>query len=134
MKDQFILKKIYFDNMDYSAVYVHPNNLNGLITSHHTRPIIKLSINGKSIFRKVRAKTIEGLNKDVIGIDHISMIELNAKNENEVTYKRANYYERLIIYYRKHPNEDVRGAWLYFIVGILMSIISLVLTIIGLYK
>jgi hypothetical protein len=36
------IKKIYFDGMDYSAVYLQPNELEGLIESHYKRPIVKI--------------------------------------------------------------------------------------------
>ena len=134
MKNQFILEKIHFENMAYSAVYVHPSNLNGLINSHHTRPIIKLSINGKSIFRKVRAKSIEGLDGKSVGIDHVSLIELNANESDSVVLRNANVFERLVTYFRKNPNEEIRGAWWYFIIGIMMGIISLIFSIISLLK
>lgn len=120
------IKKIHFDNMDYSAVYLHPSNLKGLITSHSSRPIIKITCDGKSIYRKLRSKTIDGLDGNSIGIDHVSLIELNASDGDSIGMKNANLFERFVTYYYKNPNEDIRGAWWYFVIGIIVSGISMV--------
>jgi hypothetical protein len=54
-----VIKKIYFDGMDYSAVYLQPNELEGLIESHYKRPRVYISKTNKTIYRKLCGKTIE---------------------------------------------------------------------------
>ena len=124
--------EIHFDNMDHSAVYVHPTNLTGLIKSHHKRPIVKISCKGNSILRKIRSKAIDGLDGKSILIDHISIIELKAQVGDLVSYEKPSLYDRLVTYYRKNPNEDLRGAWLYFTIGIGVGILGLVISMISL--
>ena len=131
---QMKVLRMHFENMDYSAIYVHPSNLAGMIKSHHSRPIVKISFNGKSIYRKLRSKSMEGLDGKSVGIDHVSLIELNANESNSVVLRNANVFERLMTYFRKNPNEEIRGAWWYFIIGIMMGIISLIFSIISLLK
>ena len=118
--------RMHFENMDYSAIYVHPSNLAGMIKSHHSRPIVKISFNGKSIYRKLRSKSMEGLDGKSVGIDHVSLIELNANESDSVVLRNANVFERWVTYFRKNPNEEIRGAWWYFIVGMAFSTASLI--------
>jgi hypothetical protein len=128
------IKEIYFEDMDHSAVYVQSSNLNGLIKSHRSRPIYKITFKSNSIFRKIRSKAIEGLDKDSIILDHISMVELNVENGTEITLKKANSYERWITYYCKNPIEEVRVAWYYFVFSQLIAFVSLIIGIISLTK
>jgi len=121
------IKKIYFEDMDHSAVYVHSSNLSGLIKAHRGRPIYKITFNDKYILRKVRSKALVGLDANSVIIDHISMIELQAKNGNTVTFKKASFWQRWFEYYYCNPNEEVRGAWWYFIIGQVLTILGLFL-------
>jgi hypothetical protein len=111
------IKKIYFEDMDHSAVYVHSSNLKGLISSHRSRPIYKITFNNKYILRKVRAKAVDGLDSNSVIIDHISMIELKAENGGSVTFKKASFWQRWFAYYYLNPIEELRGAWWYFMIG-----------------
>ena len=124
------IKKLYFEDMDHTAAYVHSSNLNGLIKSHRSRPIYKITFKGNSIFRKIRSKAIEGLDKDSIILDHISLIELQAENGSQITMKKATLWQRWVTYYRKNPNEDFRGAWWYFVIGQLLAIVGIVVSLI----
>ena len=120
--------------MDNSAAYVQPSNLNGQIKSHRSRPICKIKYNDKYILRKLKSKTIEGLDKNSLVLDHISLIELNAKNGNEVILSKANFWQRWVSYYRKNPIEDVRETWWYFVSAQFIVIVSLIIGIISLTK
>lgn len=119
------IKEIYFENMDYSAAYFQSNEIRGIIKSHYKRPIIKIcSKKSKTyILRKVRSKSFEGLTKNSIGIDHVSIIELKLKEGDSVEISSANFIDRNINYLRKNPNEDIRIAWLLFMTSILLSIL-----------
>jgi hypothetical protein len=129
-----IAKKIYFEEMDYSAIYLQPKVMEGLIESHHKRPIIKVTsqATGKSIYRKIRGKAVEGVSKDYIGIDNISLKELNIKDGEFVSIEKANLFHRFVTYYRKNPNEDVRGAWWYFTIGFFLSLLSMIISLLSL--
>lgn len=129
MKDDLILKAKHFDEMDYSAVYVHSSNLKGLISSHRNRPIYKIICNDKYILRKIRAKSIDGLDANSVIIDHISMIELGARDGSQISFNKANFWQRWVTYYRKNPNEDLRGAWLYFVIGQFLTIVGIVISL-----
>ncbi len=113
--------------MDHSAVYVHSSKLKGLISSHRSRPIYKITCNGKCILRKVRAKAIEGLDSNSVVIDHVSMIELQAEEGSPITLNKASFWQRWFAYYYLNPNEDLRGAWWYFVIGQFLAIVGLVL-------
>jgi hypothetical protein len=125
------IKKIYFDGMDYSAVYLQPNELEGLIESHYKRPIVKIKSlkNDKTIYRKLRGKSIEGLTKGLIGIDHISLKELNVQEGDSVSIEKASLFHRYVTYYKRNPNEDLRGAWWYFILGFVLSLASIIISL-----
>ena len=127
MKGDLTLKAIHFEEMDYSAVYVHSSNLKGLISSHRNRPIYKIICNDKYILRKIRAKAIDGLDANSVIIDHVSMIELGAQDGSQISFNKANFWQRWVSYYRKNPNEDLRGAWWYFVIGQLLAIIGIVI-------
>ena len=116
--------------MDYSAVYVHSSNLKGLISSHRSRPIYKIICNDKYILRKVRAKAIDGLDANSLVIDHISMIELGAQEGSQISFKKANFWQRWVTYFRKNQNEEVRGAWCYFVIGQLLAIVGILVSLI----
>lgn len=132
MNGDLTLKAIHFEEMDHSAVYVQSSNLKGLISSHRSRPIYKIICNDKYILRKVRAKAIDGLDANSVIIDHISMIELGAQDRSEISFSKANFWQRWFTYYQKNPNEDVRAAWWYFIIGQLIAGASLIIGILGL--
>jgi|LauGreDrversion4_1035100.scaffolds.fasta_scaffold83130_2 hypothetical protein len=131
MKGCLTLKAIYFEDMDHSTAYVHSSNLNGLIKSHRSRPIYKLTSNGQTIFRKIRSKSIEGIDKDSIIIDYISMIELQVKSGSQLSLKKANFWQRWFSYYYLNPIEEVRGAWWYFMIGQLIAVASLIIGIVS---
>ena len=128
------IKNINFENMDYAAVYVQPNNLRGLINAHYKRPIVKVSCNGKVIYRKLRAKAVDGLDAENVGIDHVSILELSAKEGDVIHMKKAGFYHRAISYFTKHPNEDIRAAWYYFALSLSISLLGLVIGIVSLLK
>ena len=134
MKEGLKLKIIYFEDMDYSAVYVHPSNLKGLISSHRNRPICKIVFDGKFILRKLRAKSIDGLDANTVIIDYVSSIELGVKEGSLISLKKANFLQRWVTYYRKNPNEDLRAAWWYFVIGQLIAVASLIIGIISILK
>lgn len=134
MKEGLKLKIIYFEDMDYSAVYVHSSNLKGLISSHRNRPICKIVFNGKYILRKVRAKAIDGLDSNSVIIDHISSIELGVKDGSQISFKTANFWQRWFSYYYLNPIEEVRGAWWYFMIGQIIAVASLIIGIISILK
>jgi len=92
---------------------------------------MKITFNGKSISRKLRSKAIDGLDGKSIGIDHVSLIELNASDGDSIVWKKANFFERFVTYYYKNPNEDIRGAWWYFLMSMIISIASLIQGIIN---
>jgi hypothetical protein len=122
--------KVYFEDMDYSAVYLQPNTLEGLIESHRHRPIVKIASRkgGKAIYRKMRGKAMEGLSKDIIGIDHISLKEMKIQEGDSVSLAKANLFHRYVTYFRKHPDEDIRGAWWYFAIGLALNLTTSLLT------
>lgn len=128
------IKNINFENMDYAAVYVQPNNLRGLINAHYKRPIVKVSCNGKVIYRKLRAKAVDGLDADTVGIDHVSIIELSGKEGDIIQIEKARFHHRFISYFVKHPNEDIRAAWYYFALSLSISLLGLVIGIVSLLK
>lgn len=129
MKEDLILKAIYFEDIDYSSVYVHSSNLKGLISSQRNRPIYKITCNGKYVLRKIRAKAIEGLDVNSAIIDRLSLIELGATDGSQISCKKANFWERWVTYYRRNPNEDLRGAWFYFVIGQLLTILGIVISL-----
>jgi hypothetical protein len=120
--------------MDYSAVYLQPNTIKGLIESHRTRPIVKITskYTGKSIYRKVRGKAIEGITKDCVGIDSISLKELKVQDGDPITIEKANLFHRYTTCFIKHPKEDVRGAWWYFTIGFFLSLLSMIISLLSL--
>ena len=128
------LKKLSFENMDYAAVYVQSSHLQGRINAHFKRPIVKVSCNGKVIYRKLRAKAAEGLDADTLGIDHVSILELSAKEGDVIQIENARFHHRFISYFVKHPNEDIRAGWYYFALSLLMGLLSLIVSIISLLK
>jgi hypothetical protein len=130
------IKKIYFDGMDYSAVYLQPKELEGLIESHYKRPIVKIKStkNDKTIYRKLRGKSHEGLTKEFIVLDHISLKELNAQEGDSVSIEKASLFHRYVTYYKRNPNEDVRVAWRYFILSFFLSLTSLIIGLLSLCK
>lgn len=83
----------------------------------------------KFILRKLRAKTEPALTTDFVGIDHISLLELQASEGEQVELKNVNFWSRYVTYYFKHPDEDIRLAWLYFTLSFLIGFVSLILTI-----
>jgi hypothetical protein len=121
------IKKIYFDGMDYSAVYLQSKELEGLIESHYQRPIVKIKStkNDKTLYRKLRGKSIEGLTKGLIGLDYIGLKELNVQDGDSVSIEKASLFHRYVTYYKRNPNEDLRGAWWYFTIGIIIGLMSL---------
>jgi len=125
------LKKINFENLNFSAVYVQPSVLSNKIKAHYKRPIVKVYCvkSKKFILRKLRAKTELGLTADFGCIDHISLLELDASEGDHVELTNAKIWSRYVTYYCKHPDEDIRGAWLYFIFSFLIGLISLFLSI-----
>ena len=125
MENKFV-KRIYFDDMDYSSVYLQPKALEDLIETHYQRPIVKIKSTkqGKVKYRKIRGKSIEGLTKEFIGLDHISLKELDVQDGDSVSLEKANLFDRYVTYYRRNPNEDVRAAWWYFTIGITISLIG----------
>jgi hypothetical protein len=132
MENKFV-KRIYFDDMNYSAGYLQPKELEGLIESHYKRPIVKIKSTKqrKAIYRKIRGKSIEGLTKEFIGLDNISLKELNVQDGDSVSLEKANLFHRYVTYYRRNPNEELRGAWWYFIVGFFLSLSSIIISLIG---
>jgi len=125
------LKKINFEKLDCSAVYVHPSVLSSKIKAHYKRPIVKVIClkSKKSILRKLRAKSKHGLTADILGIDYISLLELHASEGDQVEFNNAKFWSRYVTYYRKHPDEEIRLAWLYFTLSFFMGFVSLILTI-----
>jgi hypothetical protein len=128
------IKNINFENMDYAAVYVQPNNLRGMINAHYKRPIAKVSCNGKVIYRKLRAKAVDGLDADTVGMDHVSILELSAKEGDVIQIENARFHHRFVSYFVKHPNEDIRAGWYYFALSLLVGMLSLVVSFLSLLK
>jgi hypothetical protein len=129
MKLNLELKRASLEDFDYTSVYVHSSNLKGLIYSHHTRPIIKISFKNKSIYRKLRSKAIEGLDKNSIVIDYLSKLELDANYGDLLSIEKASFINHIFHYFRKNPNEDIRLAWYFFVINILIGLISIILTL-----
>lgn len=119
--------------MDYSSVYLQPKGLEGLIETHYQRPIFKIKStkHGKAIYRKIRGKSSDGLTKELIGIDYISLKELNVQDGDSVSLEKANLFHRYVTYYRRNPNEDLRGAWWYFTFGFFLSLLSLIISLLS---
>lgn len=120
--------------MDYASVYVQSSNLIRKINAHYKRPIVKVSCNSKFMYRKLRSKSAEGLDVDTVGIDHVSILKLNAKEGDVTQIENAQFHNPYICYFVKHPNEDVRTGWYYFAFSILLGLLSLILSIISLLK
>ncbi len=127
---QFKLKKLSFENMDYAAVYVQPTNLHGMVKAHYKRPIVKVTCNGKIIYRKLRAKAIKGLDAETVGIDYISIMELGTNDDDLIQIEKARFPGRFISYFVKHPNEDIRTGWICFALSLLISLLGLIITLI----
>jgi hypothetical protein len=125
------VKKIYFEEMDYSSVYLQPKALEGLIETHYQRPIVKIKSTKqrKVIYRKIRGKSIEGLTKEFIGLDNISLKELNVQDGDSVSIEKASLFHRYVTYYKRNPNEDLRGAWWYFIISFFLSLSSIIISL-----
>jgi hypothetical protein len=130
------VKKIYFEEMDYSSVYLQPKALEGLIETHYQRPIVKIKSTKqrKAIYRKIRGKSIEGLTKEFIGLDHISLKELNVQDGDSISLEKANLFHRYVTYYRRNPNEDLRGAWWYFITSFFLSLSGIIISLLSILK
>jgi hypothetical protein len=129
MKLKLELKNVLVDDFDYSAVYVQSSVLKGLIQSHHTRPIVRIRFNNKSIYRKMRSKALVGLDKDSIVLDFLSKHELDAQYGDIISIEKASFINHIFHYLIKNPNEDIRIAWYFFVIGMIIGLIGIILSV-----
>ncbi len=128
MKDKLIyIQFVYSENAgdpSPTRVYVHPTQLDGLILSHSSRPICKITnLNtGRSILRYVSGKSMNGLNGECITMDSLNAKELQAKEGHTLKIKNATYFERNFIFPITHPDEAIRIAYFYFIFSTLLTL------------
>jgi len=113
------------DNVDLKAdsVYFYSREIVDLVLSHNKRSLIKIinPANKKFIIRKVRAKGVDGLNASSILLDYLSAKELGAASEDDLIVKRPGFFGKYFTYYFKHPNEEIRFAFVLFWLAILFS-------------
>jgi hypothetical protein len=131
LKKELILITIDDSNLlkdlNYLAdhAFIHPSNLTGEIPAHYLRPIIKITNTekNKSIIRKVRARSFEGLGDNNIALDFLNRKELAAKKGDKLIISKPNLLETYIIYPLKHPDYNIRIAFIYFIASIVVSVL-----------
>lgn len=122
------------DSLNDDSVYIHPTKFS--ISSHRKRPLYKVihedeKHKKKSVIRKIRGKNV--CNGDEIIFDTITANELGIeKRAGEVYLKRILGIEKYTTFLWKHPKEDIRIAYKLFLLGMLVGVVSVVISIIGL--
>jgi hypothetical protein len=99
------------------------------VSAHHKRPFIKIENpqTKKSIIRKVRSKSVSGLDTNSIMLDYLSAKELGVKNGDNLTVKKSTFLNIYFSYYSNHPKEDVRIAYRMFLLGFSVSFLQLIM-------
>ena len=96
--------------------------------------IVKISANGKSIYRSYRSCTTEGFNKDSVALSPESirlLTDKNGENPKTVTISKGC---RLPFYYN-HPDNAIRLSFKLGAISIIMGIVSILISAItGLFS
>ena len=110
--------------IEIDSAYFNSREIMGLVSSHRNRSLIKIlnQSNGKKVIRKVRAKSLAGLDSNTILLDYLSAKELGARNGEELIIESPSIMDRYFTYYNNHPKEELRIAYRLFWLGIFISI------------
>ena len=114
-------------HLEDEYVYLQSVNLKEMEDIIRLRKCYKIlnKKNKKFILRKVKAKAIEGLNSEKILINYQDSKELSVKNNDEISLKKANFIEKITLFYLKHPDQNIRMAYIGLTATILIGLISL---------
>lgn len=119
------------NKIECDTVYVRNNELSNEIKPHYKRPLYRItcSHSGKSLIRKVRGANWGGLRNGDVVMDYASANDLGVdQNEYTIKIRATKRLSDRIKYLINHPNEDVRLAFGLFIIGVVISLITSVLT------
>ncbi len=112
------------------TIYFNNNELKGLIQSESKRPLVKITHKDKSIIRKIRG--YNEVKKEQALLDYTSAREIGSPNEGEcVTISKANFFDKHLYYFLKHPKEELRISYYLFLLSTLLAFISITLAIIS---
>ncbi len=114
---------------DFGSIYLNTTEISGLILSDSKRLLVKIKFQNKSIIRKIRG--YNKLTKDEVLLDYTSARELGVEKGNEVVIQKANFMESCVTYLIKHPKEEIRFSYYFFLITLVLAISSIVLTILN---
>ena len=99
------------DNKDHQlevdSAYFCSIEIADQVSAHHKRPFIKIENpqTKKSIIRKVRSKSVSGLDTNSIMLDYLSAKELGVKNGDNLTVKKSTFTSAIILITQKRTLE-----------------------------
>jgi hypothetical protein len=98
------------------------------VSAHHKRPFIKIENpqTKKSIIRKVRSKSVSGLDTNSILLDYLSAKELGVKEGDGLNIKDSTFLNIYFSYFINHPKEDVRIAYRLFLLGFIATLLQFI--------
>ena len=119
-------------NKDFKidTIYFNNKELEGLIESENKRPLVKIEYKGNSIIRKIRGH--HKLKKEQALLDYTSVREIGYPDINErVTISKANFFDKYLSYFLKHPKEELRLSYYLFLLSTMLAFISITLAVIS---
>lgn len=95
--------------------------------------IMKISANGKSIYRECRCVSATSFNSDYVALSPHSIMLLNDKNGDNPQTVNLSEGSRIPFYWL-HPDKAVRLSFKLGLVSLLLGVISIAISILGLMK
>ena len=95
-------------------------------------PIVKISENGKAIYRLYRSVGVNGFSKEFVGLTANSiclLCDINGENPKEVELSPGRYFP----FYWHHPDKAIRISFKLGLLSVALGILSLVTSVVFLF-
>jgi len=90
--------------------------------------VVKITYGSRSIYRQFAARSIDGLNKGVVGLTLNSWMQLGLQNnQQEVQVKKSWWFP----FYWSHPNSATRISFILGLVSVALAILGIVISLIS---
>lgn len=136
-KKVFIVDLTNASDMDgiivlHSSVFEEIFGITKKISSNYIKqlPIIKISENGKHIYRAYKAIPINGFTKDYAGLTSNSLCLLNDVNGNNPTTIELSP-GRYFPFYWHHPDKSIRISFKLGLLSALLGLLSIIISIVS---
>jgi len=119
-------------NLEDDYVYLQSSKIKDLKEIIRLRKCYKIHNrqNNKYILRKIKAKSLNGLDSGKILINYPDTKELKIEGNSKLTIEKAGLIQKHITYYTKHPKQEIRLGYIFFSITLIISIVSLIVSII----